>query len=755
MLTSPGSATISHELQAHGKFPMSADQINLRGAAKSSIGEGRAYRGSMAVDAGRAGGPGGAETFAWVPGEAQWERSALARLYRRVGCGSLDEFRERAAGDPAWFWEEMVRELGVKWTRPSSQTLYLTRGKAWAQWFPGAGFNYTSAALDRWVKEGRGDADALVWEGEDSQTRTLTYRQLLDEVGRAANALQELGVQPGDRVGIFMPLTLECAIATLACSRAGAIFTPIFSGYGAGAVATRLQDSGAKLLITADGFYRRGQPVTMKRTADEAIALSPSIEKVLVVRRLGASPANADSDLSAGAGTRAPEHGAAPIPWTEGRDVWWDALVPQQSTEFVVADTNANDPFMIIYTSGTTGQPKGARHVHAGFPLKAAADQLVCFDVQQDDRVFWYSDIGWMMAPWLIQGTLLRGACVFLYDGAPDWPAPDRLWDMVERHRITLLGIAPTAIRALMRQDVSHVRRHDRSTLRALGSSGEVWSPDAWWWYLREVGEGRCPIVNYSGGTEISGGITGCTTIEPLQPCTFSGPVPGMAADVVDADGQSVRGEVGELVVRQPWVGMTQGFWRGPTAEDQRGETDRSRAADERYINAYWSTLPDTWVHGDWAQVTEDGFWLIQGRSDDTLKVAGKRVGPAEIEGAATTHPAVAEAAAVGIPHELKGEEVALLCVLRPSAASSPQAPAHLVAQIAEAVVTVLGKTLRPSRVILVPELPKTRNGKVMRRVVRALCIGKTELGDLSGLENASAIESIRAALIRDSTKAR
>ena len=661
---------------------------------------------------------------AWRPSEAQFQRSRLARMLRRLRIDFLDAFRARAAIDPAWFWDEMLDELGIAWTRQPHQTLDLTRGKAWAQWYPGAGFNYTTSAIDRWVTDGKGNALALKWEGEEGTARSLTYRELLEEVGRAANALTVLGVGRGDRVGVFMPLTIECAVATLACGRIGAIFTPVFSGYGAGAVAARLNDSGARLLITADGFYRRGQPVVMKQTADEAVAQSPSVEKVLVVRRLGSECATS-------------------VPWSAGRDVWWHEMMPLQSPECPPADTAANDPYMIIYTSGTTGQPKGARHVHAGFPLKAAGDQLLCFDVQSDDRVFWYSDIGWMMAPWLIQGTLLRGATALLYDGAPDWPAPNRVWDLVERHRVTVLGIAPTAIRALMRQDAAHVRRHDRSSLRALGSSGEPWNPEAWWWYFREVGEERCPILNYSGGTEISGGIVGCTTIEPVKPCAFSGPVPGMAADVVDADGRPVRGQVGELVIRQPWIGMTQGFWGGPSGDDEEGFTERARAAGERYLAAYWSALPDTWVHGDWALIDDDGLWFIQGRSDDTLNVAGKRVGPAEVESAAMTHHAVSEAAAVGVPHEIKGEDVHLFCVLKPETADRRE----LETGIADAVVTVLGKTLRPGNVTFVAELPKTRNGKVMRRVVRALRLGNAELGDLSALENVTALEAIREAL--------
>ncbi|HEV2123348.1 MAG TPA: AMP-binding protein, partial [Chloroflexota bacterium] len=678
------------------------------------------------------------DQVAWRPGPAQWERSQLARLLERLRFVTLNDFRKHADAEPAWFWGTMIQELGIEWSRPPQQTLDLSQGKPWAKWFVGAGFNYTASALDRWVRDGSGDAPALAWEGENGRTGALTYRQLLEEVGRAANALKSLGVGKGDRVGIYLPLTLECAVATLACGRIGAIFTPIFSGYGAGAVATRLNDSEACLLITADGFYRRGQLVAMKQTAYEAVASAPSVERVLVVRRTASSPSEGGVQTNNQQGGQ--RNG---VPWQEGRDVWWHVLVPEQSADCPPEGTNANDPYMIIYTSGTTGQPKGAQHVHAGFPLKAASDQMLCLDVQPGDRVFWYSDIGWMMAPWLIQGALLRGATAFLYDGAPDWPEPDRVWDLVERHQITVLGIAPTAIRALMRLDVDYVRRHNRSTLRALASSGEPWNPDAWWWYFREVGEERCPIINYSGGTEISGGIVGCTTIEPQRPCSFTGPVPGMAADVVDAEGNRVRGEVGELVVHQPWVGMTQGFWRGPSGSDPQ----RAAAADERYLNTYWSTLPDIWVHGDWALVDEAGFWYIQGRSDDTIKVAGKRVGPAEVESAAMTHPALAEAAAVGVPHDLKGEEVALFCVLKPSA--TPNGGNDLEGEIARAVVEVLGKTLRPGRVLFVRELPKTRNAKVMRRLVRALCLGREDLGDLSGLENPKAIDALREALGR------
>jgi acetyl-CoA synthetase len=579
--------------------------------------------------------------------------------------------------------------------------------------------NYSTQALDRWVADGRAGSPALLWQGEDGRSGSLTYGAALAETQRVANALLSLGLRRGDRVGIFMPLTLECALAILACARIGAIFTPIFSGYGAGAVATRLTDSGARLLITADGYFRRGRLVEMKEVADAAVAGAPGVGRVLVVHRA--------------------QRPKGSVPWTAGRDVWWEDVVPAQAPSRPAVDTDADEPYMIVYTSGTTGRPKGARHVHAGFPLKAATDQYLCFDVQPDDRVLWYSDVGWMMAPWMIQGALLLGATAVLYDGAPDWPAPDRLWHLVEQLGVTVLGLSPTLVRGLMRHGQEPLRGHDLSGLRAIGSSGETWSPDAWWWCLREVGGGRTPIINYSGGTEIGGGIVSGTTVEPLRPCAFAGPVPGMAADVVDESGQSVRGGVGELVVRQPWVGMTQGFWGGAPGEDPA----REQAARERYLETYWSRLPDTWVHGDWALADEDGSWFLLGRSDDTIKVAGKRLGPAEVEAAVAGHPALAEAAAVGVPHPVKGEEVYLFCVLRPGQAPGPE----LAEELAQRVVGELGRTLRPGRVLFTAELPKTRNAKVMRRLIRVVASGSDELGDTTGLENPQAIEAVRASL--------
>ncbi|MGH2407319.1 MAG: AMP-binding protein [Candidatus Limnocylindrales bacterium] len=647
-----------------------------------------------------------APDVAWRPDPERATATRLAGLLRLAGEPDLTALQAHATADPAWFWSLAADDLALPWQRRATQTLDLSGGIEWARWWSGGALNYAAAAVD-----GRAGRDpnglAVSWEGEDGEVRQLSNAELRATVDSAAHMLRGRGVVAGDRVGILLPLLPEAVIAVLALGKLAAVFTPIFSGYGAPAIAARLADCEAKLLITSDGFRRRGAIVRLKEAADAAVEMSPTVREMLVVQRLG--------------------DGAGELPWTPGRDVWWhEALAGAGGARpFETAETDPETPFMIIYTSGTTGRPKGAVHVHGGFPVKAAQDLAHVFDLHASERLFWFTDLGWMMGPWAICGALLLGATLVMYEGTPDYPGPDRLWAVAQRHRVTHLGISPTLIRSLMAHGTDPVRGHDLTSLRVLGSTGEPWNPEPWWWFFREAGGGRLPIVNYSGGTEVSGGIVSGNLVTPLKPCGFSGPNVGTAADVIGADGSSARGVVGELAIRAPMPGMTRGFWRDP----------------ERYVETYWSRIPGVWVHGDWAVVDEDGHWFIQGRSDDTLKVAGKRVGPAEVESAAVAHPSVLEAAAVGVPHDIKGEAIVVFCVLRRGETDAPELRAAISARVVES----LGKALKPETIVAVPELPKTRSGKVMRRVARAAYLG-LDPGDLTALDNPLSVEAIRAA---------
>ncbi|HXM19272.1 MAG TPA: AMP-binding protein [Candidatus Tumulicola sp.] len=640
----------------------------------------------------------------WTPSPECIERANVTAFMKRVGCASLEKLFDYARADIARFYHELVSAMGLAWFAPYETTLDLSKGAPFARWFVNGRYNATYNCLDKWIQAGRGGETALVWEGEDGAVRQFTFDHLLAEVCKLSAALRRLGTKRGDVVGIYMPLLPETAIALLALGRIGAIAAPAFSGYGAPALATRLADANAAMLLTVDGAPRRGKNVIMKTTADEALRQVPSVKKVLVYRRTGDE-----------------------VPWTTGRDLDWAAEVALEDDFMPAEQTASDEPYLLLYTSGSTGKPKGAVHGHATFPVKVQIDQYLCFDVKPGDRMLWFTDMGWMMGPFLVLGALGLGASIMLYEGTPDYPKPDRLWEVVARHKVTHLGIAPTAIRSLMVHGDDLPRKHDLSNLRILGSSGEAWNPEPYKWFASVVGGGQVPIINYSGGTEISGGILGCYPIKPLTACSFHGPVAGMDADVVDEQGRSLRdGHVGELVVRQPWPGMTMGFWHD----------------DERYLNTYWSRFPNVWVHGDWASVDAEGYWYIHGRSDDTINVAGKRVGPAEYESALVSHRGVREAAAISVPDELKGEAVVCLVIVRPGTVESEA----LRDELTKLVSTTLGKALAPKRIQFVDDLPRTRNAKMMRRVARARYLKAESLGDLSALENPAALEAIDAA---------
>ncbi len=693
----------------------------------------------------------------WRPGAAQLADSRSTRLLRLTGMADLEDLHARAVRDPGWFWGEAVEELDLAWQRPWERVLDLSDGPELPRWWSGGGFDHAAAVLARWREPDLREADAITWEGDDGATRRLTGGELANEVEAAADRFAAHGIGPGTRVGVFLPMLLETALTVLALGRLQAVFTPLFSGYAGPAVAARLRAFEATHLVTSDGFLRKGRELDMASIAAEALRDAPSVRRVLVVERLAGfgvggpaagvgGPAAGVGGPAAGVGRPAAGPGGPGAgPGGRGplgnpaRDAAWDAMpTAHQAAEIapVARPTGLVDPetpYMVIYTSGTTGPPKGTVHVHGGFPIKAAHDLAHTFDLRSGDALCWITDLGWMMGPWAISGALLLGARLVMFEGAPDHPDAGRTWSLVARHRITHLGISPTLIRALLVHGDDPVRAHDRSSLRVLGSTGEPWNADAWWWLFRTAGEGRVPIVNYTGGTEISGGILGATPLRPIRPTSFNGPCLGMAADVLGPTGEPVVDVLGELAIRGPWPGMTRGFWGG-TPDDR-----------ERYLDAYWRRVPGTWVHGDWAVHDRDGFWYLHGRSDDTLKVGGKRVGPAELEAIAVGHPAVVAAAAIGVPDAVKGEVPVLLVVCRRDARVDP---ADLAAEVTARVVAEMGKPVRPGAVAIVPDLPRTRSGKIMRRVARAAWLG-LDPGDLSALENPGAVVDIAAASAR------
>jgi acetyl-CoA synthetase len=615
----------------------------------------------------------------WTPGEQVLERANVVRLMRRHGCSTYRELVARSIEEPEWFWPAAVEDMGIELDEPWSELVDLSRGPEWATWFTGAKLNIAWNCVHRW----QSDRTAAVFRGEDGARRELTFAELSDAVTRLAERLVELGVGPGDRVAIYLPMSPEAAIASHACAHVGAVQVPVFSGFAAPAVAQRLVDSAAKAAITTRTSLRRGREVPMLEILEEARREAPALERVIVA------------------------------PWADEVAGLPGTLEP--------LPVDAEHPYLLTYTSGTTGKPKGVLHVQGGFLVSIAREACYLADAGPDDVVHFSTDMGWIMGPWTVVGCGAMGASLVFAEGAPDWP-PDRLWRLIEEERVTILGCSPTLVRALIPHGTPDA---DVSSLRVLLSTGEPWNPDPYRWLFEQVGASRVPIVNITGGTEVGAVFLGSSIAEPIKACSVGGPAPGMAMDVVDADGRSLvgTGEVGELVCRKPFPGMTRGFLDDP----------------ERYLDAYWRRFPGIWTHGDWASVDADGYWFLHGRSDDTLNIAGKRIGPAEIESAAVAHPAVTEAAAVGVPHEVKGEVAWVFCVLAPGASASAEEVAGLVA-------ADLGKAFAPDRVVFVPALPKTRSAKIVRRAVRATALG-TDPGDLSSVENPEALAAISEAV--------
>ncbi len=608
---------------------------------------------------------------------------------------------QRAATDLEGFWAEQARTL--EWSKPFTKVL---EWKApYAKWFADGELNVSVNCLDRHVRAGRGTKVAYFWEGEPGDARSVTFQELLDETCRCANALIELGVRKGDRVAIYMPMIPELPVAMLACARIGAPFTVVFGGFSAEALAGRIRDSEAKVLVTADGGYRKGNVVPLKRNADDAVAQSATVEKVLVVRRT-----------------------AQEVPWTAGRDVWWHEILAKQMPSCDPEPVGAEHMLYLLYTSGTTAKPKGIVHTSAGYLVGVTATHKMIFDVKDDDVYWCAADIGWVTGhSYIVFAPLANGTTGVIYEGTPDFPDKDRWWRVIEKYAVTILYCAPTAIRTFMKWGAEFPGKHDMRSLRLLGTVGEPINPEAWLWYHETIGGKRCPVVDTWWMTEtgmiLLTPLPGITTLKPGS-ATF--PFPGVGADVLDEDGKSVPlGGAGYLVITEPWPAMLRGIYKD----------------DQRYQETYWSRFPGRFFAGDGAKRDDEGYFWLMGRVDDVMKISGHRISTTEVESSLVSHPKVAEAAVIGRDDPITGQAIFAFVTLRAgndgSEALSTELRQHVVARI--------GAIARPKTIMFAPELPKTRSGKIMRRLLRDIANGQP-LGDTTTLADATVVETIRTA---------
>ena len=646
-------------------------------------------------------------TRIWEPPREIVDSSNVKMYMDKLGFNSYSDFVRKSTEEYRWFWGKLPEWLEVEWFKEPSEVVDLSKGVEWARWYRGGRLNAAYNVVDRIVKRGLGSKEAFTWVGEDGEERSYTYLQLKHDVDRLSNLFRnDYGIKPGDVVAIYAPMMPESIVAMLASIKVGAVATPIFSGFAPPAVAERINISEARVVVTVDGYYRRGRIINLKAQADEAIKLSGvNVEHVLVIRRAGID-----------------------VDWVEGRDEWFDKAISGKRPEAEPEELDPEHPALLLFTSGTTGRPKGAVISHAGALLQPAKEHFFNLDIKpgwekEGDRLWWITDIGWMMGPWQVMGSQFLGASHLMVEGAIDYPDRGRVWRLIEKYKVTHFGFAATVARMLRRIASDVIDNYDLSSIKAFGNTGEPIDYATWMWVMGDLGGWRRPLINLSGGTEVFGCIVLPSPVVPLKPTTLWGPGLGMDADVFDDEGKPVRGTSGYLVVKKPAPSMTRGLWRDP----------------ERYIKTYWSRFPGVWYHGDYALVDEDGFWYILGRADDVIKVAGKRIGSAEIESTVTMHPSVAEAACIGVPHPVKGEVIACFVTLKESIDES-----RLSDEIKSLVAQRLGKPFTPEHVIPVPELPKTRSGKITRRVIRDLIYGR-EPKELSVIENPESISTLKS----------
>ena len=644
--------------------------------------------------------------YKWFPPRDLVYSSNVYGFMERFGFKSYGELVRRSVDDIKWFWGGLPEWLGVEWFREPREVVDVSRGIEWAQWYRGGLINLAYNVVDRPVKMGLGGKEAFTWVGEDGSVRRYTYLEFKDEVDRVSAFLREIGVGRGEVVSVYAPMTPESIAAMLAATKVGAIASPIFSGFAPPAVAERLVLASSRVLFTLDGYYRRGNIVNLKVNADEAARISESmgnkVEYVIVIRRAGIE-----------------------VPWVDGRDYWYHDIIKGKRVPQEAEEMDPEEPALLLFTSGTTGRPKGAIISHAGALLQPSKEHYFNLDIKpaSNDRLWWITDIGWMMGPWQVIGAQFLGASHLMVEGAIDYPERGRAWKLIEEFKVTQLGFAATVARMLKKVASDLVGDYDLSSIRAFGNTGEPIDQPTWMWIMRDVGEEKRPMINLSGGTEIFGCFLLPSPVVPLKPSTLWGPGLGMDIDVFDDEGRPVRGERGYLVAKKPAPSMTRGLWREP----------------ERYIEVYWSRFPGVWYHGDYAIIDDEGFWYLLGRADDVIKVAGKRIGSAELEATLTSHPDIAEAACVGMPHEVKGEVI--VCFATPK--KHVEEKEKLALETSKIIVEKLGKPFAPEKIVIVEELPRTRSGKITRRVIRDLARGE-EPKELSVLENPESIGRLK-----------
>ncbi|MCC8943896.1 AMP-binding protein [Bradyrhizobium sp. Arg62] len=644
--------------------------------------------------------------YLWTPPAELVEKSNLSAFLRATGQPNYDTLAAKADIDPAWLAQEVFGFCDVRFYRKPEKILDLARGEPWARWCVGGTTNIVLNCIDKHRGTEVWDKTFLVWEGEDRrEQRRLSYAEFASAVERLASGLRKLGIGKGDVVAIYMPNLPDTFMAFFAILKIGAIVMPLFSGFGPDPIRARLNHGEAKAVITANGTWRRGAPAPLKSVLDEALETAPTVQHVIVANRGGLG---------------------VDTPIQVGRDHWWDEIAKEEAN-LPTVEMDAEDPAILLYTSGTTGEPKGCVWTHISFiGSMVTRDMIICGDFKPTDLFFFFSDMGWMVGAMCACIPSFAGGRLLVAEGTPDYPDTGRFWRLIADHQVTYLGVSPTIVRGMMRHG-DEVERYDLSSLRITASGGEAWTETPWRWFFEHVCKSKIPIINISGGTEVGGCIFTGTPNHPMNPCSFSRPALGVGADIVDMAGNPVAdGEVGELVLRHASIGLTKSLWKG----------------DQRYLDSYWNTIPGIWVHGDFAMRGKDGLYYILGRSDDTLKISGKRVGPAELEGVLTATGKVAEAAVFSVPHPVKGSAIVCACVPSPDAKDSRSLPEDL----AQALVHGMGTSYRPERVLLVDDLPKTRNMKIMRRVLRAVFENK-DPGDLSALANPEAIEHIRQKL--------